>query len=360
MINKKILIVEDDVSINELLCIQLKNAGYNVESALNATRAIQNIDNNDYDLAILDINLPDSNGIEIYKYIKDKKPKIQGIFLTAQTNIENVKQAMKLGAYDYIQKPHDIDKLLITIKRCMEMVEKDEKIKHIDNLLQSEKMAAIGIIAGDIAHELKSPLTGISTVFSVLIKRMGKEHALFPLIEEGKGASDHCAKVIRNLLNFSHKDGESKVPVNCNESLEVVFSFTAHQLEVRNIKIIQNLKPDLGNIMGYKGQLQQVFLNLITNAKDAMQNGGELTITTRETGKNVEIEFKDNGEGMSDETKNNLFNQYYTTKRDRGGTGLGLTICKKIMDKHNGDIKVESEIGKGTVFTIIIPKGEAK
>lgn len=225
-------------------------------------------------------------------------------------------------------------------------------------LIQSEKMAAIGMIGTGIAHELNSPLTGICTVANVLQKRLGPKDPNFRLLEEMKIAADYCFRVIRDLVNFSRESSSELKAVNLNEAVTGVLTFIGHQVEMKKIEIVRGLESGLAPVLGNMSQLQQVFLHIITNAKNAMPQGGVLKIdsrTKRNETKHVEIEFTDSGCGIDPKKIDGIFDSFNRAKKSGQGLGLGLSVSHRIIKKHKGRIEVKSELGKGTTFTVKLP-----
>ena len=160
---------------------------------------------------------------------------------------------------------------------------------------------------------------------------------------------------MQNLLQFARKSPEEVVSVNVNNVVEDTLSLIERQLLVNKIEVIKTLAPDVKQVDGNRVQLQQVFTNIIINAQQAMPEGGQLFISTRNENGNVAIEFKDTGCGIPEKYKDRIFEPFFTTKMDWKGTGLGLSICYDIIKNHSGNIAVDSQLGKGAVFTIILP-----
>ncbi|MFC1522382.1 response regulator [Elusimicrobiota bacterium] len=227
-------------------------------------------------------------------------------------------------------------------------------------LIQSEKMAAIGKIAAWVAHQLNSPLAGIGQSMDVLKRRTDKDDPSYKLVVSSKEAVTFCAKVIKDLLQFSRTSPDSDGEVDCNKAIEGILSFATHQLEARKVKVVKKLDSGISMISGNANQLQQVFLNMIANAGDSMSDGGTLTISTsvkKEKGRSgVEIVFADTGSGIKDDDMDKIFNPFFTTKKGTG-TGMGLYVSREIVTNHSGVISVKSVPGKGSVFTILIPVG---
>jgi two-component system NtrC family sensor kinase len=162
-------------------------------------------------------------------------------------------------------------------------------------------------------------------------------------------------EMLRKMLSFSKPDEEEKQPSNINTILDEILLLHEKQLREHSIKISSSFEEDLAMVYASKNQLRQVFLNMISNARDAMPEGGTLTVTTRVKGDNVHIEISDTGIGIRKENLGKIFDTFFTTKDNIKDVGLGLSVCYGFIKDHGGDIKVQSEWGSGTAFTIILP-----
>ena len=161
--------------------------------------------------------------------------------------------------------------------------------------------------------------------------------------------------MLRKMLSFSKPDEEEKQPTNINTILDEILLLYEKQLRENSIRISSSFTKDLEMIYASKNQLRQVFLNMISTARDAMPKGGTLTVTTRAEGDNVHIDISDTGTGIREGNLNKIFDSFFTTKDNMKDVGLGLSVCYGFIKDHGGDIKVKSELGAGTTFTIILP-----
>ena len=231
-------------------------------------------------------------------------------------------------------------------------------------LVQSEKMAGIGTLTSGIAHEFNNLLQIVRghTEFAQRTKRAkDMEEALDIVLN----SSDKAVRIIRDLLAFSREEAPEKELCDITEQIEAVLSLIKEQLEKRNIEVVKKYRK-IPKIEANKGEIQQVFLNMVTNARDSMlPKGGKLEIRVKQVKGNVEVSFTDKGEGIEKENLGKVFEPFYTTKGAVGGdnkiqgVGLGLSVSYGIVKRHGGTIEVDSEAGKGTTFTIKLPlKGE--
>ncbi len=233
--------------------------------------------------------------------------------------------------------------------------QKEKDMLHAQ-LLQSSKMASLGEMAGGIAHELNNPLSIILGYAQMVRNTLDPGDARRKQLGEIIDAANRSKIIITNLLGFARKEKVAFQPVLVNDIVLKTLSIIEYELTSRNIEIRRELTPNMSLINGNPTQLQQVFLNMIINARDAMPNGGTLTIATRQFGeRGADISFSDTGEGIPAENIERIFDPFFTTKPVGKGTGLGLSICYAIIESHYGKISVKSAVGKGTSFTITIP-----
>jgi signal transduction histidine kinase/pSer/pThr/pTyr-binding forkhead associated (FHA) protein len=234
-------------------------------------------------------------------------------------------------------------------------------------LIEAEKLSALGKIAGGVAHEIGNPMTFILGYTSLTCKELEQE-ALTP--EEIKTCldrlrivedeSERVIQIVRSLSHFyRHREG-SLAPTDINRNIETALKIAAFHAKKGNISVVKNFAPELPQIMADANQLQLVFLNLIMNARDAMEEGGRLTIETGLEGKqHLLIRFADTGCGIPPDVIRKIFRPLFTTKEEGAGTGLGLSISHDIVENHKGTIGVKSTPGKGTTFTIRLPLGNS-
>jgi two-component system NtrC family sensor kinase len=242
-----------------------------------------------------------------------------------------------------------------------EVNRKTEEIRRgQEQLFHAEKLASLGRMAAGVAHEINSPLTGIVTFAHLMLKRIPPEKKmdredLEVIIEQ----AERCSRIIKGLLGFSRAIPSEKTEIDINATIRQTIDIIRNQAKFHNVKIHLDLDPELPRVRGDASQLQQVYMNLMINAADAMNDRGEVHIATREVSDNgksfVEIEFTDTGPGIPEEYLGKLFEPFFTTKPVGKGTGLGLAVSHGIIKKHGGYIRVKSSPGKGTSFYLRIP-----
>ena len=231
------------------------------------------------------------------------------------------------------------------------------RVKLEETLQQSEKLSSIGLLAAGVAHEVNTPLTGVSSYTQMLLSMIPETDPKHALLQKMQRQTDRASNIVGNLLNFS-RTGESveSAEIDINKLLDDTLQLLEPQLRKSNVEIEKSYTLTPPRMFGNAGKLQQVFTNLILNARDAMVAGGTITLTTdaSEAGE-VNIEVSDTGEGISEENLNKIFDPFFTTKGVGNGTGLGLAVTYGIVQEHAGTIEVQSENGNGTTFRLSFP-----
>ncbi len=252
-----------------------------------------------------------------------------------------------------------------------ELARRNEELKLLNEALfesqrqlgRSEKLSALGQVTATMAHQMGTPLNSISGYIQLMLREgdlQPKERERLKIIES---QLDRLAESVKNLLSFTRQPKPQLRPLKVNEAIEELIHLSEPWFHTRNVTLSTILPPHLPPVLGDPTHLQTLFLNLISNALDAMPQGGTLKIETRHVpvsspegkAEAIEIAIIDTGIGITDESKKKIFEPFFTTKKLGEGTGLGLAICSQIIKEHSGRIEVESEIGKGSAFLVSIP-----
>src|SRR6266446_6215226 len=227
-----------------------------------------------------------------------------------------------------------------------------------EQLIQAEKLAAMGQMLAGVAHELNNPLTAILGVTELLREREGTDDSSKRQLDLTHRQARRAARIVQNLLEFSRPASPQKRPLDVNSLLERTLQLQEHSLRRNNIAVDFRPQPDLPGVIGDANQLIQVFLNLVTNAEQAIQeirDTGRIQIRPSHNDNHVMVTVQDDGIGIRPEALPRIFDPFYTTKRPGGGTGLGLSICMSIIREHGGNIEAETLPAGGTAFTIYLP-----
>ncbi|MDP2052131.1 MAG: ATP-binding protein, partial [Acidobacteriota bacterium] len=230
-----------------------------------------------------------------------------------------------------------------------------ERSQMEEQLRISEKMASLGLLAAGVAHEVNTPLTGISSYTQMLLEGADPADPRTPVLEKIEKQTFRAARIVNGLLNLSRPSAaeqSERAVVDLNVVIADVLSLLEHQFEKGSIKVRRELHAEPVRVIGFEFKLQQVFLNLFLNARDAMNSGGWLTISTRTDGREVVAEVADTGSGIAAEHLARIYDPFFTTKPIGQGTGLGLSITYGIVREHEATIQCDSTPGTGTRFEI--------
>jgi two-component system NtrC family sensor kinase len=257
-----------------------------------------------------------------------------------------------------------------------ELAKRNEELRLLNEALfesqrqlsQSEKLAALGQVTGAMAHQIGTPLNSISGYLQLILQDGNLQATDQTRLKIIESQLDRLADSVKNLLSLTRQPKPRLTPLEVNGVLEELIRLSEPWLHTHKVTMLTSISPHLPFVLGDLTQLQTLILNLISNAIDAMPQGGTLTIKTRhlppspasDHGGWVHISIADTGIGITEETKKRIFDPFFTTKKVGEGTGLGLSICDKIVKEHSGTLAVESEVGKGSVFTVLLPAVQGK
>jgi two-component system NtrC family sensor kinase len=234
--------------------------------------------------------------------------------------------------------------------------QRTEELRKTENqLIQSDKVASLGKLAAGVAHEINSPLTGVLTYSSLLLKAKKEGDPEREDLEVIVNETNRCKKIVKGLLDFARQTAPQKTLSDINEVIEKSIDLVAHQASMQNVKIEKKIKPDLPKTMLDVGQIQQVFINILLNAIEAMPQGGTLTVSSGIQDEVAAIQFTDTGIGIPKEILPKILDPFFTTKEQGKGTGLGLSVSYGIIERHRGKLEVKSKVGEGTTFTVKLP-----
>ncbi len=394
-----ILIVDDTPANLRLLTQMLAEQNFKVRPVPSGKLALNAIQAATPDLILLDIKMPQMDGYEVCRLLKaDPTTRdIPIIFISALDEVEDKIKAFRVGGVDYITKPFQFEEVQariethLTIKQLQNELQAyaneledrvAQKVRELEQehakVIHAGKMAAIGELATGVAHELNQPLTAI-TFEADYLHHLAEHHGQAETPPDGDiwselhemGANltadvERCRRIIDHLRTFGRVSEEDVSLVDLNAPIRDSFILTEERLKQHSVFIHRELAPDLPPIRANPHRLEQVFLNLVNNAEHAMAEMAarvterssyqkHLEIITRVEDNQVIATVRDNGCGIPPEARENIFEPFFTTKPAGEGTGLGLSISHEIVSKYHGEITFESEVDKGTTFTIRFP-----
>ncbi|PCJ20529.1 MAG: hypothetical protein COB02_03150 [Candidatus Cloacimonadota bacterium] len=385
--NSKILIVDDEAIFCTMIKEVLKPYGFMIESSTQYDLALDLFDKNRHALVLCDFNLAGSskNGLDIVREFKKKSELTQIIMITGRPSLELAVKAFETGIYDFMVKPVNMRHLKQKVDSALcqyhlkfqeeelkrDLKEKNSQLKTINqqlrdaldeskkyqaHLAHSTKLAGVGEMTASIAHEFNNILGAIRGYSQLAIRSSHDTQYLLEAHKKNKLAADKAIKVVSNLLQFSKKLTPSMEINDINQAITETITLSLHHLNLQKIKV-ETILDDIPQFKFDSGQLQQVFLNLITNACQAMKSGGNLQITNQYKNKEVILHFTDTGAGISQKNIKKIFLPFFSTKGNDNnaiGTGLGLFVSKQIIESHNGEITVSSN-ESGSHFKITLP-----
>lgn len=364
-----VLIIDDELGPRESLRILLKDM-YFVTLAKNGDEGISMLCKSNFDVVILDLRMPGKSGIETLEEIRKINQDVPVIILTGFGTLESAQKAVHLNIFEFINKPFDVNEMKEIVKRAVSksrvihstkliMTQLRKLNTNLENRIHElEKFAVVGKLSAEILHEINNPLTIILGYVQILLHEITNQNQA-PIEEVQKylkvveSEVKRCQVIAKSFLDVSKKPYRH-VPTNINTIVENMVRFFKDNPIARDINFSCRFAQDIPLILGSSEQIQQVFINLFMNAIEAMNSRGTISIETRNQSGKVIVRVSDTGRGIPPEILEKIFRPFFTTKSEKS-TGIGLTISKKIIETHKGDISVESTPGKGTTFTISFP-----
>jgi len=372
----RILIIEDEADVRESYQDMFEFFGYEVDSAPNGREGVVKVTSNDFDIVITDLNMPEMDGIEVLKVIKKNKPYIEVIVITGYATLENAIKAMKIGAYDYFTKPIDLEHVKIVLAKCVQSIKARKENEELKGL--NKKLTELNELKDKFItitnHELRTPLTVLKGYLD-LIDMFLPENADLDLIEAvdiSKETMSEMVTIIEHLHDLSFFDyGKKDYDKNeflLTELLQTIFNEMKVLFKKRNIEFNFSQEGDPVKIMGDQERLKRSLRELLQNALKFTSENGEVNLiyAANDNGSNAFVKIVDSGIGIPVDKQEMIFEPFYevqnsihhtTSKSDfmGGGIGLGLTLAKQVIESHDGQIVVESEPEKGSIFTVVLP-----
>jgi len=360
--NPFILVIDDEESMRDSCSQILKKDGFLADTAKDGSVGLEKIEKNKPDLVLIDLKMPGISGMEVLEKIKEIDPNIIPVVITGYSTVESAVEAMKRGAYDFLPKPFSPEELRIIIRRGLE---RRKLILETESLQKEKKLIEENFITM-VSHQLRSPLVAIQQYFEVILAGMVGEVQEKPkeMILRSRNRLEGLLNLINDWLDVARLDSGQIVdniePLSLKKVIKKIIEDMRPLTQDDNISLELGFCSENDLVQGDKETLEQVFSNLITNAIRYNKPKGRVIITIKENKDFVSAEVQDTGIGIAEEHLPFIFGQFYRVKRGEDqkikGTGLGLSIAKKIVDAHGGSIKASSELGKGSRFTVLLPK----
>ncbi|OGF47697.1 MAG: hypothetical protein A2452_03445 [Candidatus Firestonebacteria bacterium RIFOXYC2_FULL_39_67] len=370
-----VLVIDDEQDLREMLSFTLMNEGYNVLTAANGKLGVEKAEKEDVDVIISDIKMPEMDGITVLGKVKEMKPGIEVIMATGFGTMETAIESLRKGAFDFIHKPYNIDQLIaLIIKAC-----ETKKLKsQVISLQQMDKLK--DEFLSIVSHELKTPLASISGAIQLLMDDEGVDEETLiknnsqenqKLLKMISRNADKIRKLIDNLLDFAKMESgfwELKITdIKMPEIMDDIPVTVKPVASLKNIEVVMGTslsgqKYDCEKLL-FKGDMDQigrVVVNFVTNAVKYTPENGKVCVWAEKSENDIKVVVEDNGKGIAAENLQKVFDKFYRVdqhlKKLEAGFGLGLAICKKIIELHKGKLWAESDgLGKGSRFIFTIP-----
>jgi signal transduction histidine kinase len=371
----QVLVIDDEVGPRESLRMLLK-PNYRVHTADCVEAGIRLLQEKHPDTIVMDIRMPGMTGIDGLRRIREIDPNLSVIMLTGFGALETAQEALRLGANDYISKPFDAREMEQVIERNVERTRvyrtsesAATEIRELNNrllkeLAQKEHLASLGQASAEFVHDLGNPLTIVWGYVQLLAKKLEKS-------EDGNGATgagsakelsiiEQNVRLCRDLLTMSQSYGSVQAsphkPISVSEIVSAVVKGVGALAVESGVQLTSDICPDPCILLGDSLQITRAIQNVLINAIQASaEKKGSVAVDSARGDFYVDVRIEDTGMGMTPEQITKIFDPYFTTKQSKSGTGLGLYITKKVVEDHNGSIKVDSTLETGTTFTIRFP-----
>jgi signal transduction histidine kinase len=369
------LVVEDSHTQALALSAILEVSNFEVVRASRLSEALERRDGG-LDIILLDLTLPDSAGLDTVIHMHQAVPSVPIVVLTSTDDEALAVKALHEGAQDYLVKGQmDANLLVRSMRYAIERKRAEEQVRTLnaklaervqeleetqEKLIHAERLKALGMIAAGFAHELNNPMMGIINQIQYALAKLPADSRTAEVLNEALGHTRRCVRIVNDLLTYSRKEGAPRgeqASGNMNGALRASLNATQEALRAAGVTVTLHLDDEAPFVALDENHLQQVFVNLIMNARDAMATAPRkhLTLTTRASGEEVTLTARDTGSGMDAYTLSRIFEPFYTTKPPGAGTGLGLSLCRNLVESVGGRIDVESAPARGSTFTVTVP-----
>jgi two-component system, NtrC family, sensor kinase len=404
----RILIVDDEKQVREMFA-ECLSARYSCVTAGDAQEALVRLTSEPFALVLTDVQMPGLSGIELLRRINEHFPDTAVVMISGVDRTQRVLDAIRLGAYDYLLKPCDLEVLDFTVERALErrkllsdgkrykqelekhnveLANRKAELEHLQTqMVHTEKMASLGQLAAGVAHELNNPAGFIYGNMEILrtcasglerllkfydgaqlpeflaaeINLIKKEIDYENLMQDLKSIVLDCHEgaerirdIVQNLRLFSRLDEAEFKKVDLHDGIESTIRLISRYYGSGRIALERDY-GELPSVDCYAGQLNQVWMNLLVNAAQAISGQGKVRVTTRREDDKAVVSISDAGSGIAPEHLKKIFDPFFTTKPIGEGTGLGLSITYGMVERHDGSITIDSRLGEGTTFIVAIP-----
>ncbi len=355
----RVIVVEDDQDVAESLREVLVDGGYLVQSAGTCREARRAFDTGSFEVALVDLQLPDGQGTELAGPLKSSNPDAEMVLLTGHASVESAAEAVRAGASAYLVKPCAATELLATVERSLRQVRLHAEKRDLARRAQmAEKLAAVGTLTAGLSHEIRNPLNAAALQLSVLERRIQKlaPDLQKPLTDPLTLVRDEIRRldhILEDFLQFARPREFQARPVDLTRLLGNVVDLLQGDAERRHVSLERDFAA-VPPVYGEEGLLRQVAMNLALNALEATPEGGQVRLWARGADRHILLGVDDSGPGVPPQLRERIFEPFFTTKAS--GSGLGLPIVHAIITQHGGTIAVEASPQGGARFVATLPR----
>ena len=368
----RVLVVDDEQAFREALARRLEKRGAVVAMAADGEEALASLKKESVDVVLLDVNMPGLNGLATLERIRAGHPHTEAILITGQASTKDGVAGIKAGAFDYLSKPIEIEHLVEKIRQAFDKLRRQEeeekevrfRARMEQQLAATERLASLGTLSAGVAHEINNPLAIIDQASGYLRGKAAKDETLSKemasSIELALNKIDksvvRAKRITHQLLSFCRRNDSAVQEFDLLNLVREVAELTQKVAQEHQAELI--VEPPEGEFMIWSDpyQLRQVLVNIVTNGLQAVDLGGRVRVELSEKDNWVLVVIRDNGPGIPPENMAKIFEPFFTTKPPGQGTGLGLSVSRGIIEKLGGGIEIESKLGAGAVFKLVIPK----
>ena len=372
MDNKRLLLVDDETHFRSPLRKRLEKRGFSVLEAGNGQECQTIMGTETVDAVVLDVKMPGMNGIEVLEWIRGNYTETEVVLLTGHACAADGVEGIKKGAFDYLTKPVEFDHLVQKINQALEKQKREKekkqeaefKARMEQQMAATERLASLGTLSTGIAHEIDNPLAIIrecSEYLRLLINKVDNDALprktdFENAINKIETAIDRARRITHQLLGFVRQPETVFTETDLKVLVDETIGFISKEAKNNNIEVKQDMDRANGVIWSDPYAIRQVLINLITNAMGAVEPGGTITVSIKDTDNLAVISVADTGHGIPKENLEKIFEPFFTTKPPGKGTGLGLYVTAGIVERLGGKIDVSSRVGRGSVFQVTLPR----
>jgi len=368
----RLLLVDDEDEFRQTISKRLAKRGLIADQAADGEQCLEILRNRAMDVVVLDVKMPGMSGIEVLQNISTRYLKTEVMLLTGKASTSDGVEGIKSGAFDYLTKPIELEHLFNKIlqaydkiqRREAERQEAENRRQMQQQMIACERLASLGTLAAGVAHEINNPLAIIRESAGWMqqllakddFKSMPRREDVLRALDKVEKSVERASRITHQLLGFVGKSEPAVAEVKLTQLAEEAIQLIIHEARNRDIQIMRQAPSFLDSIWSDAYQIRQVLLNLLTNALQAINSKGTITIAVEDDRDSQVLTVADSGPGIAGEHLDKIFEPFFSTKSPGQGTGLGLFVSQGIVEKLGGSIEVSSQLGQGASFRVRLPK----